>query len=95
MSGINKRARLEPSVGPVLPRVPPHQPAAAAADVAGAAVRVAAPAGLPRAAAGRARQLRARPGAHPHRTHPEQPAGTSPRASGTMRSKLMTTNTIR
>lgn len=73
--GVRSGARPEPGVGPVLPRVPAHQPAAAAADDAGAAVREPALAGLPRAGAGRARLLRARLGPHTYRTYTEQLAG--------------------
>lgn len=77
-SGIGVRPRPEPSLGPVLPRVPSHQPAAAAADVAGAAVREPAAAELPRPGARGARLLRARPGPHPHRAHTEQSTGKYP-----------------
>lgn len=75
MLGINERPRFEPSVGPLLPRIPSHQPSVAAADVTGAAVRVAAAAGVPRAAAGGAGQLRAGARTYSHCAHPEQLAG--------------------
>lgn len=46
-AGIWPSARSEPSLGPVLPRVPTHQPSTAAADVIGTAVREPSAAQLP------------------------------------------------
>lgn len=62
-------------MGPVLPRVPPHLAPAAAAHLAGAAVRVPQAAGLQQPGAGGTWHLPARPGGGPHRTHTEQLAG--------------------
>lgn len=75
--GVWSGPRSEPGVGPVLPRVPPDQPAAAAADVTGVAVREPASAELPRPRTGRARVLCSRSGSDPYRTHTEQFAGSS------------------
>lgn len=58
-------------MGPVLPRVPAHKPAAAAAHVSGAAVREPRPAELPRPGARGARLLRAPPGPYTYCAHTE------------------------
>lgn len=74
-SGIRPSARSKPGLGPVLPRIPSHQPPAPTADVTRAAVREHAPAQLSRPRAGRARLLRAHAGPHTHRAHTKQSAG--------------------